>query len=170
MKKRPNIPHSKYVGLYLYDIDIERRYRINDEDIIFVDKYEYYLIGNPKHQDITSNDHEYFLIHYGLFDRTLEMDQNHYISLKVISKYVSLPSINNSSTYSISKLSKRSEIVSRCHKLHRKRQKEFHGDTKKSIDDLNFIVVNTPPKIIDQEKFIIATSFLTINQDQSIEN
>ena len=37
---------EKYGGLYLYDIDIERRYTFDDEDIQFVRKYGNASIGN----------------------------------------------------------------------------------------------------------------------------
>ena len=48
---------EKYCGLSLYDIDIERIYTIDDEDIHFVKKYGYALIGNPDNSDGTSTDH-----------------------------------------------------------------------------------------------------------------
>ena len=49
---------SKYVGLYLYDIDMEKRYSIDDEEIHFVNWYGYALIGKPDHPDGTSTDNE----------------------------------------------------------------------------------------------------------------
>ena len=51
MKKHDQIYRNrfwgKYVGLYIYEIDIGRIYTIDDEDIQFVKKYGYALIGNP---------------------------------------------------------------------------------------------------------------------------
>ena len=38
------------------------------------------------------------------------------------------------------------------------------------IDDFKLIVINTPPKLNDQEKRSITTSFGSSYQDQSIEN
>ena len=93
-KKLPNILYSllgKYVGLYLYHIDIESRYTIDYEDIQFINKYEYSLIGNPENPNGTSSDHKYFLIRDYMFDRISETDQNSYIVLKVINRDVSLP-------------------------------------------------------------------------------
>ena len=100
-------------------------YSINDKEIHFVKWNGYALIGNQDHTDVTSTYHEYFFIHNELFSIILETDQNSDISLKVIHKEVSLSSINDNSTYSKSKLSSRSEIVSSCHQLQRTRQKKF---------------------------------------------
>ena len=58
---------AKYGGLSPYDIDMEKRYSIDDKEIRFVKGYGYALIGNPYHPDGTSIDHEYFCIHYDLF-------------------------------------------------------------------------------------------------------
>ena len=52
----------KYGGLYLYDIDMEKRYSIDNKGIHFVKGYGYALIGNPDHPYGTSTDHEYFFI------------------------------------------------------------------------------------------------------------
>ena len=73
-RKWPKILHSfleKYDGLFLYDIYINKIYIIDDEDIQFVNKYGYSLIGNPDHPDGTSNSHEYFLI-YDVFFTSFE--------------------------------------------------------------------------------------------------
>ena len=59
---------AKYVGLSLYDIDMERRNSIDDRGIHFVKGYGYALIGNPDHPYGTSTDHEYFGILDNLFD------------------------------------------------------------------------------------------------------
>ena len=85
---------SKYGGLSLYDIDMEKRYSIDHKDIHFVKGDGYALIGNPDHPDGSSTDHEYFCIHDELFDIILETDQDSYITLKVIHKETSLSSIN----------------------------------------------------------------------------
>ena len=65
---------EKYGGLSLYDIDFEKIYPINDEDIHFVKGDEYDLIGNPDNPYGTSTDHEYFFIHDDLFDIILETE------------------------------------------------------------------------------------------------
>ena len=51
---------AKSFWLSLYDIDIEIIYTIDDEDLHLVKGYGYVLIGNPKHLDGLSTDHEYF--------------------------------------------------------------------------------------------------------------
>ena len=81
---------GKYGGLSLYDIDIERRYIIDYEDITFVKKYGYVLIVNPENPDGTSTDHEYIFFYSDLFGRILETDQNSDILLKVINIAMSL--------------------------------------------------------------------------------
>ena len=45
-----------------------------------------------------------------------------------------------------------------------------HDYEQKLIDYFKLVVVNTPPKLTDQEKRSIATSFGYSYQDQSIEN
>ena len=62
---------AKYGGLSLYDIYMEKRYSIDDNEINFVKGDGYALIGNPYHPDGSSTDHEYFCIHDDLFDRIL---------------------------------------------------------------------------------------------------
>ena len=42
---------AKYGGLYLYDIDTEKRYYIDDKEINFVKGDGYALIGNPDFSD-----------------------------------------------------------------------------------------------------------------------
>ena len=51
---------ANYGGLSLYDIDIEKRYSIDDKEFHFVKGDGYALIGNPYHPDGSSTDHEYF--------------------------------------------------------------------------------------------------------------
>ena len=81
---------GKYGRLSLFDTYIEKIYTIDYEEIRFVKKYGYALIGNTYHSYGTSTYHEYFLINNELFDRILETDQNYDVVLKVISKYFSL--------------------------------------------------------------------------------
>ena len=49
---------DKYVGLFIYDIDMEKRYSIDDKYINFVKGDGYDLIDNPYHPYGTSIDHE----------------------------------------------------------------------------------------------------------------
>ena len=51
---------ARYGGLSLYDIDMEKRYSIDDKVIRFVKGYRYALIGNPDHPYGTSIDHDCF--------------------------------------------------------------------------------------------------------------
>ena len=75
---------TKYGVLSLYDIDMQKRYYIDDKEIHFVKGDGYALIGNPYHPDGNSTDHEYYCIHDDLFYRILETGQNYDIILKVI--------------------------------------------------------------------------------------
>ena len=65
---------------------MEKRYSIDDKEVHFVKGYRYALIGYPDYSDGTSTDQKYFCIHDDCFDRILETDQDHYITLKVINK------------------------------------------------------------------------------------
>ena len=85
---------ARYGGLYIYDIDFWKRYTIDDEDTHFVKGDGYAFIGNQDHPDGTSTYNEYSCIHYDLFGRILETDQNSNIILKVIHKETSFSSIN----------------------------------------------------------------------------
>ena len=111
---------GKYGGISLYDIDIESRCAIYDEEIYFAKGDGYDSIGKPDHPDGTSTDHEYFCIHDELFDRILETDQNFDIILKMIHKEPSISSINDNSTGLRSKIRIRSEMVPPRHQLQRK--------------------------------------------------
>ena len=112
MKKTDQIPRTlfleKYGGLYIYDVDMKKSCTIEHKDICLLNKYTHSLNGNIYHTYVTSTDQEYFLIHDDLFDQILATDQNNNISLKIIPKYVLLPSINYNSTYSRTKLRKSS--------------------------------------------------------------
>ena len=81
---------AKYGGIFLYDIDTEKRYSIDYKEIHFVKGDGYSLINNPDHPYGSSTDHEYFCIHDDLFDRTLETDQDSDNTLNVIHRETSL--------------------------------------------------------------------------------
>ena len=89
----------KYGELSIYEINIQRRYTIDDEDTKILKGRGYFLIGNPDNPDGASTDQEYFFIHDDLFDTVLETDQNSDITLKFIHKEVSFLSINYNNTY-----------------------------------------------------------------------
>ena len=116
---------AKYGGLSLYDVDMEKRYSIDDKEIRFVKGDRYALIGNPDHSDSTSTDHEYFFIHDDLFDRILETDQDSDITLNVVHKETSLSSINAKRSNSRSEKNGMPEMLTPRHQLQRKRQKKF---------------------------------------------
>ena len=110
----------------------------------------YTLIDNLDNPYGTSTNHKYFLIHDDFFDRILATDQNNDIWLNIIPKYVLFKSINDISKDSISKLGKRSEIISPRHTLQRKRQKIVNNYSNKSIDDFKLIVVYPSPKLTER--------------------
>ena len=62
---------DKYGGIYIYDIDTEKRYSIDDKEIHFVNGDGYALVCNPYHLDETSTDHINYCIHDDLFDGIL---------------------------------------------------------------------------------------------------
>ena len=66
-------------------------------------------------------------------------------------------------------MSSRSEMVPPRRQLQRKRQKKVGDYSHKYIDNFKLIVVNTSPKLPDQEKGSIANSFGSYSQDQCIE-
>ena len=99
---------------------MKKIYKIDNEQISFVKKVGYALIGNHDHPGAASTYPEYFLIQDDLIDIILATDHNTDIVSNVISKYVLLESINDSSIYSKTKLSNISENVSPCHIIQRK--------------------------------------------------
>ena len=142
---------SNYGRLPLYDIDMDKRYSIDDKEIHFVKGDGYALIGNPDHPDGTSTYHEYFCIHDGLFGRILETDQNSDIILKVIHKEPIFPSIYVKRSNSILEKNSMSEMVTPHHQIQRKIQKKYHDYSQKSINDFNLVIVNPSPKLTDLE-------------------
>ena len=63
----------------------------------------------------------------------------------------------------------RSETVPPRHHLQRKLQKKVDDYSQKSIDNFKLIIVNPSPKLTDQEKRSVATSFGSTSQYQFIE-
>ena len=143
---------AKYGGLYIFDIDTEKRYFIDDKGIHFVEGYGYALIGNLDHPDVTSTDHEYFCIHDDLFNRILESDQNSDIKLKAIHKEQSFSSINVKISNSISDKNSMSEMVTPSHQLQKKCKKKVHDYSQKLINDFKLLIVNPLTNLTDQEK------------------
>ena len=102
---------------------MKKIYKIDNEQISFVKKVGYALIGNHDHPGAASTYPEYFLIQDDLIDIILATDHNTNIALNINPKDVLLPSINNIIKYSSSKLSKRYESVAPRHQLQRKQEK-----------------------------------------------
>ena len=95
---------AKYGGLYLYEIDTEKRYSIDKKEMNFVKGEGYALIGNPYFPYGFSTDHDYFCIHAVFFYRILATEQDSDITLNVIHRETSLPSINVKRSIQISEL------------------------------------------------------------------
>ena len=93
---------AKYGGISLYDIGMEKIYYIDDKENHFLKGDGYALIGNPDFPDGSSTDHEYSCINEDLFDRILATEQDYDITLNVIHRDTSLPSINVKKTNKIS--------------------------------------------------------------------
>ena len=70
----------------MYDIDFDKIYSTDEEEIHFVKGYGFALIGNIDHPDETSTYHEYFFIRDYLIDKNLETDHNSDIALNMIQK------------------------------------------------------------------------------------
>ena len=111
---------AKYGGLSLYDIDTEKRYSIYDKEINFVKGDWYALIGNPDFPDGSSTDNEYFCINDDFFERILATEQDYDMTLNVIHRETSLPSVNIKRSNQISEKYSMSEMVTPSHQLQRK--------------------------------------------------
>ena len=85
---------AKYGELSIYYIDTQKIYSIDEKEMHFVKVEGYALIGNADFTDGSSTDHEYFCIHEDLFDRILATEQDSDITLNLIHRETSLPSIN----------------------------------------------------------------------------
>ena len=161
---------AKYGGLSLYDIDRQNRYSIDDKETHFVKGDGYALIGNPDFPDGSSTDHEYFCINDDFFDRILATEQDYDITLIVINRNTSLPSINVKISNQISEKYSMSEIVTPRHQLQRKRRKTMNDYSQKSIDGFELVVVTPSPKVTGQEKKCVRNYFDVSSQDHAIEN
>ena len=76
---------AKYVSLYLYDEDLNKRFSINHEKLRFDKNYGWNLIVIPEKPDRSLLDHEYFFTHDDIFDRIQSTHQDKNIMLKFIS-------------------------------------------------------------------------------------
>ena len=115
---------AKYEGLYLYDINTEKRYSIDEKEMHFVKGEGYALIGNPDFPYGSSTDHEYFGIHEDLFDRILATDHDSDISLNLVHRETSFPSINVKRSSQISEKCSMSEMITPRHQIQRIRRKK----------------------------------------------
>ena len=115
-----------------------------------------------------STDHDYFCIHEDLFDRILATEQESDITLDMIHRYTSLPSINVKRSIQRSEKCSMSEMVTPRHHIQSKRRKKMNDCSPKSIDDFKLVLVTPYPKVTDQEKKCVRNSFDVSSQDQSI--
>ena len=60
-------------------------------------------------------------------------------------------------------------MLTPCHQLKRKCQKKLHNYSQKSINDFILVLVNTSPKLTDQEKKSVMNSSDSSSQYQCIE-
>ena len=90
----------------------------------FVKGEVYALIGNPDFPDGSSTDHEYFCIHEDFFDRILATEQDSDITLNLIHRETSIPSINVKRSSQIPEKCSMSEMVTPRHQIQRKRRKK----------------------------------------------
>ena len=116
---------AKYGGISLYDIDAEKRYSIDEKEMNFVKREVYALIGNPDFPDGSSTDHDYFCIHEDFFDRILATEQISDITLHMIHRETSLPSINVKRSIQRSEKCSMSEMVTPHHHIQSKRCKKL---------------------------------------------
>ena len=90
----------------------------------FVKGEGYALLGNPDFLDGSSTDHEFFCIHENLFGRILATEQDYDITLNLIHRETSLPSINVKRSSERSEKCSISEMVTPRHQIQRKRHKK----------------------------------------------
>ena len=67
---------GKYGSLALYDVDLEKRFIIDHEQLQFDKTDGWTWIGLPEEEDGAFSDHEYFCIHDDLFDRIKSTHQD----------------------------------------------------------------------------------------------
>ena len=104
-----------------------------------------------------------------MFDIILATEQDSDITLNVIHRETSLPSINVKRSIQRSEKYSMSEMVTPRHQIQRKRRKKMNDYSQKSIDDFELVLVSPSPKLTDQEKKCVRNSFDASSQDQCIE-
>ena len=75
---------AKYGSLDLYDEYLEKIFIIDHGQLKFDKNSGWNLIGIPKKTDGTLSDHEYFFIHYDIFDRIQSNHKDRNIMWKFI--------------------------------------------------------------------------------------
>ena len=105
-----------------------------------------------------------------MFDRILATEQYSDITLNMIHRETSLPSINVKRSSQRLEKSIMSEMVTPCHQIQRKRRKKMNDYSQKSIDDFELVLVTPFRKVTDQDKKSVRNFFAASSQDQSIEN
>ena len=107
----------------------------------------------------------------GLRDRAYRQtatDQDSDISLNLIHRETSLPSINVKRSSQISEKLGMSEMVTPRHQIQRKGRKKMIDYSQKSIDDFELVLVTPYPKLTDKENKCVGDFFEVSSQDQSI--
>ena len=87
-----------------------------------------------------------------MFDIILATEQDSDITLNMIHRETSLPSINVKISSQISEKCTMSEMVTPCHQIQRKIRKKMNDYSQKSIDDFGLVLVTPSPKVTKQEK------------------
>ena len=104
-----------------------------------------------------------------MFDRIFATEQDSDITLNIIHRETSLPSINVKRYNQRSEKYSMSEMVTPRHQLQNKRRKKLNDYAQKSIDGFELFLVTPYPKLTDQEKKHVRNSFNAPSQDQCIE-
>ena len=87
-----------------------------------------------------------FLHSWRFFDRILATEQDSDITLNLIHRETSLPSINVKISSQRSEKCSMSEMVTPLHQIQRKRRKQINDHSQKSIDDFELVLVTQSPK------------------------
>ena len=110
-----------------------------------------------------------FCINEDLFDRILATEQDSDITLNLIHRETSLPSINVKRSSQISEKNSMSEMLTPRHHIQRKIRKKMNEYSQKSIDDFELVLLTPSPKVTDQENKCVRNYFDVSSQDQCIE-
>ena len=104
-----------------------------------------------------------------MFDRILATEQDSDITLNLIHRETSLPSINFKISNQRSEKCSMSEILTPRHQIQRKGRKKMNDYSQKSIDDFKLVLVTPSPKVTDQQEKCVRNSFDASSKYQCIE-